>query len=94
MGEHYNHFTLEERCRLRGLLEQGLGPAAIARRLGRHRATINREIARNRCVAGGYRPESAQHRAWARIRARSEITTSGFTPISPTFLILVSLSLR
>jgi IS30 family transposase len=76
MGEHYNHFTLEERCRLRGLLEQGLGPAAIARRLGRHRATINREIARNRCVVGGYRPESADNFAWARKLRGSRIGRS------------------
>jgi transposase, IS30 family len=76
MGEHYNHFTLEERCRLRGLLEQGLGPAAIARRLGRHRSTINREIKRNRCVVDGYRPDSADKRAWARKLRGSRIGRS------------------
>ena len=37
-------FTLDERCRLRGLMEMGHGPGEIARRLGRHRGTIYREI--------------------------------------------------
>ena len=50
MGTRYSHFTLDERCRLRGLMEMGLGPGEIARRLGRHRGTIYREIARNRCA--------------------------------------------
>ena len=65
MGIKYNHFSLEERCRLRGLMEMGLGASQIARRLGRHRATIYREIARNRCVMG-YRPDSADRMAWVR----------------------------
>jgi IS30 family transposase len=46
-------------------MEIGLRPSEIACRLGRHRATIHREIRRNRCV-GGYRPDSADRRAWAR----------------------------
>jgi hypothetical protein len=44
MGTRYNHLTLEERCRLRGLMEIGLGVSEIARRLGRHRGTIHREV--------------------------------------------------
>ena len=76
MGQHYSHWTLEERCRLRGLLEMGLDAAEIARRLGRHRATIYREIERNRCVVGGYRPESAARRAWARKLRGSRIARS------------------
>jgi transposase, IS30 family len=50
----------------------GLGIGEIARRLGRHRTTIHREIARNRCV-GGYRPDSAERRAWARKLRGSKI---------------------
>jgi IS30 family transposase len=76
MGENYSHWTLEERCRLRGLLEMGMGVSAIARRLGRHRSTIYREIERNRCVVGGYRPESADYRAGARKRRGSRIARS------------------
>ena len=40
MGTRYSHVTLDEGCRLRGLMEMGLGPGEIARRLGRHRGTL------------------------------------------------------
>jgi len=75
MGENYSHLTLEERCRLRGLMEMGLGVSEIARRLGRHRGTLYREIGRNRCV-DGYRPDSAARRAWARKIRGSQIERS------------------
>ena len=75
MGTRYSHLTLDERCRLRGLMEIGLGPGEIARRLGRHRGTIYREIARNRCVAE-YRPESADRMAWVRKLRSSKIERS------------------
>jgi IS30 family transposase len=42
MGTRYSHVTLEERCRLRGLMEIGLSPGVIARRLGRDRAMLHR----------------------------------------------------
>ncbi|NIR74050.1 MAG: IS30 family transposase [Gammaproteobacteria bacterium] len=75
MGTRYNHLTLEERCRLRGMMEMELGVSEIARRLGRHRGTIHREIARNRC-ADGYQPDSAARRAWARKLRGSRIGRS------------------
>lgn len=75
MGTRYNHFTLEERCCLRGMMEMGLPKAEIARRLGRDRSTVYREIARNRCVEG-YRPDSAGRRAWARKLRGSRIARS------------------
>ena len=75
MGTHYSHLTLEERCRLRGLMEMGLSKAEIARRLGRDRSTIYRETGRNRCV-DGYRPDSAARRAWARKLRGSRIARS------------------
>ena len=75
MGTRYSHVTLDERCRLRGLMEMGLGPGEIARRLGRHRGTIYREIARNRCAAG-YRPDSADRIAWVRKLRGSKIQRS------------------
>ena len=72
MGTKYDHLTLDERCRLRGLIEIGLGVGEIARRLGRHRGTIYREIARNRCV-NDYRPDSADRMAWVRKQRGSRI---------------------
>ena len=75
MGTKYNHFTLDERCRMRGLMEIGLGPGEIGRRLGRHRGTIYREIARNRCAAE-YRADSADRIAWVRKLRGSKIQRS------------------
>jgi IS30 family transposase len=56
-------------------MEMGLGVGEIARRLGRHRGTIHREMGRNRCV-DGYRPDSAARRAWARKLRGSRIMRS------------------
>src|SRR5829696_809663 len=75
LGEIYSHLTLEDRCRLSGLREMHLSVAEMARRLGCHRTTIYREIARNRC-AEGYRPDSADRRAWARKLRGSRIARS------------------
>jgi IS30 family transposase len=75
MGTTYNHLSLEERCRLRGMMEMGLGVSEMARRLGRHRSTVQRELGRNRCV-DSYRPGSAQRRAWARKLRGSKIARS------------------
>ncbi len=75
MGTRYNHFTLEERCRLAAMIEMGLPVTEIALRLGRHRGTIHRELERNRNV-DGYRPDSADRRAWARKLRGSRIERS------------------
>jgi transposase, IS30 family len=75
MGTRYSHFSLDERCRLRGLMEMGLKPSEIARRLSRHRGTVYREIARNRCVEE-YRPDSADRMAWVRKLRGSKIQRS------------------
>lgn len=42
----YNHLTSEERGKIEAYLDQGLSQAEIARRLGRARSTICREIKR------------------------------------------------
>ena len=75
MGKRYSHLSLEERCRLRGMMEMDLSVSEIARRLGRHRSTVQRELARNRGV-DGYRPDSAGRRAWARKLRGSKIARS------------------
>ncbi|HSF94821.1 MAG TPA: helix-turn-helix domain-containing protein, partial [Thermohalobaculum sp.] len=75
MGETYNHLTLEERCRLRGMIEIGLPKSEMARRLGRHRSTIYRELERNSNVAGD-RPDGADRLAWARKLRGSQIERS------------------
>lgn len=75
MGESYSHLTLEERCRLRGMIEMGLPKTEMARRLGRHRSTICRELDRNSNVTG-YRPDGADRLAWARKLRGSRIERS------------------
>jgi len=75
MGQKYNQLTLDERCRLRGMIEMELPKTEIARRLGRHRSTIDRELERNSNV-DGYRPDTADRRAWARRLRGSKIERS------------------
>ena len=47
MGTHYSHIILSERRQICWILEAKVPVAAIARALGRHKATIHREISRN-----------------------------------------------
>ena len=72
MGQRYSHLSLEERCRLRGMIELTLSISESAGRMGRHRSTIVRELSRNRS-ADGYR---AGRRAWARKLRGSRIARS------------------
>jgi IS30 family transposase len=67
----YRQLTSEERYRISALRQAGSCPAAIARRVGRHRSTISRELQRN-CSPwdGCYRPSKAQEQANGR-RSRS-----------------------
>jgi len=67
----YHQVTEEERYQIAALRQAGWWPAEIGRRLGRHRSTISRELARNGSPwDGGYRPSKAQERANGR-RSRS-----------------------
>lgn len=51
--------TFIERCRLEELLENGYPPERAAERMGRHKDTINREIARGQ-TSSGYRARVGQ----------------------------------
>jgi len=61
----YHHLSREERYQIFALLKEGLTQAQIALNLGRHKSTINREIARNTGFRG-YRPKQADHLAIVR----------------------------
>lgn len=56
----YQHLSLIERYQLQALLGQAIDPKDIARQLGRHRSTIEREIARGIQADGLYCAQSAQ----------------------------------
>ena len=68
----YHQITHGERYGISALRQEGLCPAAIARRLGRHRSTISREYARNGSRWDNrYRPSRAQEQAnGRRLRSR------------------------
>ena len=66
MGEHYDHFTLEERCTIARLHEGGQSIRQIAAALDRSPSSVSRELKRNRGVEVGYRPSYAQEQAKAR----------------------------
>ena len=55
---------LDERARIEAMAQAGLGAARIARRLGRHRTTVQRELGRG--GPGGYDAEAAQAAACIR----------------------------
>ena len=67
----YHQITSEERYTIAALRREGFRSSEIARRLGRHRSTISREVRRNssRCD-GSYRPSKAIERTNGR-RSRS-----------------------
>jgi transposase, IS30 family len=66
MGEHYDHFTLEERCTIARLRESGQPIRQIAAALDRSPSTISRELKRNHGVSVGYKPAYADQQASAR----------------------------
>ena len=67
----YEQLTMEERYQITYLHMHGYSNAEIARRLGRHRGNIGRELTRNADPMGGYHYLSAQHRAQTRRSAAS-----------------------
>lgn len=71
---NYTHLTREERYQIHALRSQGIGIAAIVAHLGRHRSTINRELARN-SVEQGYDPAKAHTQARARLSGPDNVRT-------------------
>lgn len=62
----HNHLSPNERYQIQAWLEQNLNKCQIARRLGRHRSTIYRELAR---CEGAYSAQQAQsHRSGCALR--------------------------
>jgi IS30 family transposase len=61
----YVHLSIDERLQIYQFSQDGLSQAEIARRLGRDKATISRELRRN-AVSAGYLPDLAQRRYRAR----------------------------
>jgi len=69
----YVHLSASERMQIYQLSQDGHPQAEIARRLGRDKATISRELRRN-AVPGGYLPDLAQRRyAGRRQRCRPRL---------------------
>lgn len=67
---HYKHLTLEEREKIMLFLALGYSLTAIAKELGYHKATISREVRRNK-QGSEYLPCSAQKLyEWRRLRCR------------------------
>jgi len=65
MGKQYEHVTLEERCTIARLHEDGQSCREIAAALDRSPSTISRELKRN-SGKQGYKPGYADEQAWAR----------------------------
>jgi IS30 family transposase len=70
MPKAYRHLTGEQRSQIEALNRSRMSNAAIARQLGVDRATIGRELKRNR-ARGGYRGGTARKKAAARRAAAS-----------------------
>ena len=79
MPKSYCHLTYEERCQIEALKKSGLSVVLIAEQLGRHRATIYREINRN-SGKRGYCHKQAQEKTKTRRRAASSVPWR-FTPV-------------
>ena len=69
----YKQLNREERYQVYALKQAGHKQSEIAVLLGRHKATISREVGRNRGMSG-YRPKQVHRlaltRPWGRIRHR------------------------
>lgn len=85
----YRQITTEERYTISNFYKQGLTYSEIGRIVGRHRSSIMREIKRNCCNDGVYRPSKASSRTRCR---RRESRRKWYTP--EAFLRLVIVLIR
>ena len=66
MGTRYGQLSLEERCTIARLHEDGQSIREIATTLDRAPSTVAREMKRNKGAGDGYKPVYADEQAWAR----------------------------
>ena len=66
MGEHYDHFAVEERCTIARLRQAGKSIRQIAAALDRSPSSVGRELKRNHGAQVGYKPSYAEEQAAAR----------------------------
>lgn len=78
MPKTYHHLTSEQRSQIEALKRNRMSNAAIACQLGVDRATIGRELKRNR-ARGGYRSKTARVKARIR-RAKASTYPRKMTP--------------
>jgi len=81
MGQKYEHLSLEERCRIARLHEDGQSVRQIAAALDRPPSTFSRELRRNGGRQVGYKPsyahEQAKARRWSGSRLERDDTLRG-----------------
>ena len=84
---HYTQLTREERYQISALKTVGLNQVGIAKVIGCHKATISRELHRNRGLKG-YRPKQANSFAENRRQAKpkSRITSESWARIERLLL--------
>jgi len=74
----YKRLTLQERYQIYSFLEAGLTRAEIARKIGRDKSTVSKEIHRNKGPDRKYWPERANQKAEHRIRNSHKHTKLNF----------------
>lgn len=67
---HYRHLSIEEREEIMCLRREGAGVREIARRIGRDKSTVSRELRRNMYCASAHRPYYRASTAQRRYEAR------------------------
>jgi len=67
----YQHLSPQERYGIELYDQQGLGPTAIAGKIGRNKSTVSRELRRNRYGTAAYVAERAEEQARERRQAAS-----------------------